>query len=65
VKITLNGEAKETSAKTIAELVKSLGYDGDYFAVARNLTCVPRAQYANTSINDNDEIEILMPMQGG
>ena len=65
MKIILNGEEKDVPVLTIAELVQWLGYHGDYFAVARNLTAVPRREYAQTLIADNDEIEILIPMQGG
>jgi len=65
MKVTINGEEKNISAATIAEVVTMLGYEGDYFAVAKNLTCVPRGQYAETQVSENDEIEILIPMQGG
>jgi sulfur carrier protein len=65
MKIIVNGAEQKTDAQTIAELIQKLGYEGDYFAVARNLHAVPRALYAETPVNENDEIEILMPMQGG
>lgn len=65
MKIIINGEEKQMDAKTIAELIAALGYEGDYFAVARNMACVSRGEYANTPIAENDKIEILMPMQGG
>jgi sulfur carrier protein len=65
MKIMVNGKEQQTEAKTIAELIAQLGYEGDYFAVAQNLRVVQRARYAEMPINENDEIEILMPMQGG
>lgn len=65
MKITINGKPQNTHAKNIAELVQSLGYEGDYFAVAQNMTAVPRSRYAQTPVNENDDFEILMPMQGG
>ncbi len=65
MKIILNGREQHTQAKTIAELVQSLGYEGDYFAVARNLVCIQRAHYGEMLLQDNDDIEILTPMQGG
>jgi len=65
ITITVNGEMKEMNATTIAEVIKTLGYEGDYFAVAKNLVCIPRTKYAETPIAAQDEIEILMPMQGG
>jgi sulfur carrier protein len=65
MKILVNGKEQQTNAKTIAELILQLGYEGDYFAVAQNLKFIQRARYAETPVNENDEIEILMPMQGG
>ena len=63
--IIINGKPEQTDAGNIAELVLSLGYEGDYFAVAKNLSAIPRSRYRETAVNENDEIEILTPMQGG
>ncbi|HCM84191.1 MAG TPA: sulfur carrier protein ThiS [Alphaproteobacteria bacterium] len=65
MKIIVNGKEMQTNARTLAELVQSLGYAGDYFAVAQNMTAVPRLHYAETPLHENDDIEILTPMQGG
>ena len=62
----INGNEQTMSdVATLVDVIKALGYEGDFFAVALNRTCVLRNQYATTSIKDNDEIEILSPMQGG
>ena len=64
--LRINGkERKIEKAVTVADLIKTLGYEGDFFAVALNRTCISRTKYASTPINENDEIEILSPMQGG
>lgn len=65
MKIIVNGKPQQTDAKTIADLIMSLGYKGDYFAVAKNMAMVQRSKYGETPVNENDEIEILTPMQGG
>lgn len=65
MKLIVNNQASEIDARTVADVVKVLGYEGDYFAVALNMTCVLRAAYATTPVKDGDEVEILMPMQGG
>jgi sulfur carrier protein len=65
MRLLINGETKDVNATTVAEVVKALGYEGDFFAVALNRACVPRSAYAATKVKDNDEIEILSPMQGG
>ena len=63
--LTINGKQQKLDAKNLADVIKALGYEGDFFAVALNRTCVLRSQYAATAVNENDEIEILSPMQGG
>lgn len=65
MKITVNGKDMQTTARTVAELVQSLGYEGDYFAVAQNMTSLPRSRFTETPLHENDDIEILTPMQGG
>jgi len=35
------------------------------FAVAVNLTFVPKTQYALQVLNENDKIEIISPVTGG
>jgi thiamine biosynthesis protein ThiS len=51
--LRINGSEQTVSATTVADVIKVLGYEGDFFAVALNRVCVPRAQYGAT------------PMQGG
>ena len=42
--VTVNGEARETAAATIAALVDELGLDRRKVAVERNLEIAPRSQ---------------------
>ena len=35
------------------------------YAVAVNLTFVPKAQYTNHVLQENDQIEIIAPVTGG
>jgi sulfur carrier protein len=66
MRLIINGEIKDMhKTANLAELVAALGYEGEFFAVALNRACVPRGQYTTTTVNENDEIEILSPMQGG
>lgn len=51
--------------RTVTDVLKTIGTEGSFFAVALNMECVPRAKYETTIVNENDAIEILMPMQGG
>ena len=64
--ITINGEKKEISANiTFAELLLGLGIDSRKIAVERNMNLVPRTKYADTTIHDGDEIEIINFVGGG
>jgi sulfur carrier protein len=65
IRIVVNGEAAETGAGTLAELVAELGYDGGQVATARNGDFVPRAARPETKLAAEDTIEIVAPRQGG
>ena len=64
-KIVVNGEATETGAATVAELVAELGYNGAQVATALNGDFVPRSARAQTKLSAGDNIEIVAPRQGG
>jgi sulfur carrier protein len=64
--ITLNGELKQVgSARTIAELIESLGYQGKRIAVEQNGDIVPKSQHATAPLNEQDQIEIVVAVGGG
>ncbi|RJL18091.1 sulfur carrier protein ThiS [Paracoccus siganidrum] len=62
--ITLNGEARQTEAATLADLLAEQGLNGK-LATARNGDFVPAGLRAATPIHDGDRIEVVAPMQGG
>ena len=64
-KIVVNGEATETGAATVAELVAELGYNEGQVATALNGDFVPRSARAQTKLSAGDNIEIVAPRQGG
>lgn len=63
--LTVNGERAEVSATDVSTLLRELGYEGQFFAVALNQEVVRRARWAETGLADGDEVEILTPRQGG
>ncbi len=65
MKLQLNGEAVESSARTLRDLLVAEGYETSVVATAVNGTFVPRAARAGCRLNDGDAIEIVAPMQGG
>ena len=63
--IALNGEATETEARTLAELVAGCGYAETQVATALNGDFVARAARAATLLREGDKVEIVAPRQGG
>ncbi len=65
IRIAVNGEATDTGAVTLAQLVAALGYNESEVATARNGDFVPRGARADTKLAADDSIEIVAPRQGG
>lgn len=63
--IKLNGQQSSTRSCTIEELLHETDAPEKGIAVARNGAVVPRIEYSNTPIEENDEIEIIRAVQGG
>jgi thiamine biosynthesis protein ThiS len=65
VKLTINGEATDSDAATLAALVESLGMKSDRVAIELNREIVPRGQWAETPLQDGDRLEIVHFVGGG
>ncbi|MBY3271341.1 MULTISPECIES: sulfur carrier protein ThiS [Rhizobium] len=65
MKLIVNGEALDVAAETLSELLVLMEYEGDWLATAVNGELVHSEDRFDRSLNDNDRIEILSPMQGG
>ena len=64
--ILLNGAVHQLqSPGSIADLIEHLGYAGKRIAVERNGDIVPRSRYADTSLAEGDQIEIVVAVGGG
>ena len=65
MRITLNGEPRETAADaTVADLLAELEA-GDQVAVEVNEALVPRAQHATHALAENDQVEVVRLVGGG
>jgi sulfur carrier protein len=65
LRIIVNGEATETQARTLADLIAGLGFAEAAVATARNGEFVPRGARPATALAPGDKIEIVAPRQGG
>lgn len=63
--LVINGEARDVSAQSLAELLGELGYGGQKVATAVNGEFVPERTRAALRLAPGDEVEIVAPRQGG
>jgi len=65
MKIEVNGEVIEVSARTLAEVLDELGYRDAKVATALNETFVAETARATLELSDGDRLEVVAPRQGG
>jgi len=65
MRVTVNGEPREIASQSVDALLSELEYEGTHFAIAVNYDVVPKSRWAQTPLNNGDEIEIITPRQGG
>ncbi len=65
MKITLNGEARDCSARSLDDLIRELKLDGKPIAVEKNRDVVPKSKYRETALHEGDVLEIVHLVGGG
>ncbi len=66
MQINVNGENKEYSTETsVSKLLESLDIDNRYVAVELNHKIVPRRQFNEMILRENDSLEIVTFVGGG
>ena len=65
MQVIVNGEQREVAASRVDALLSELEYEGTHFAIALNYDVLPKSRWAETPIENGDEIEIITPRQGG
>lgn len=65
MRVTINGEIRETAAATLAALVAEAEFEPAVVATALNGEFVPRAARADTALREGDAVEVISPRQGG
>ncbi|WP_137136855.1 sulfur carrier protein ThiS [Rhizobium sp. FKY42] len=63
--VIVNGENVSVRAKTLADLLQEMEYEGEWLATAVNEELVHREERGTLKLKPNDRIEILSPRQGG
>jgi sulfur carrier protein len=65
MRVIVNGEAREIASARVDALLGELEYEGTHFAIALNFDVLPKSRWAETTLRNGDEIEIITPRQGG
>lgn len=63
--VKINGLEFDTAGKTLAEYLLTTDYDSKRIAVERNGEIVPKAQYDETILQDDDVLEVVSFVGGG
>lgn len=65
MQLTVNGEKKESQAKTIQALLDELGIESKVMAAAVNMNVIKKEQWENYELEQNDKVEFLQFVGGG
>ena len=63
--IILNGSEIHLKSNSLKELIDSLNLSEARFAIEINREIVPKSQIDNYTLNDKDEVEIVIAVGGG
>ena len=65
MQVIINGEPKQTSSKTIQELLLELDIEDKVMAAAVNMDVVKKDVWGSFQLNENDRVEFLQFVGGG
>lgn len=65
MRIQVNGDWREISARQLEGALEDLGYGGSVVSTAVNGEFVAAPARAHTPLAEGDRLEVLAPMQGG
>ncbi len=66
IRVSINGETQEfDNALNVAAMLEHCGFEAKKVAVAINTDFVPRSQYQERQLANNDQIDVLAAVQGG
>lgn len=65
MRILVNGEQVEVDTTNLSEILDQLGYRPEDVVVARNLEFIPRVQWDDCIVREQDSLDILAAVFGG
>jgi sulfur carrier protein len=65
ITLTLNGEERQTSSSTIAELLTEIDAPIRGIAIEKNSEIIPKSSHAESMLKEGDVVEIISFIGGG
>lgn len=65
MQLTINGKSQRVDARTVRELLVSMGLNKQAVAVEINRQVVPKRLHEQTPLNEGDTIELVTLVGGG
>lgn len=65
MQLIINGETKESRARTIQELIDELSIESKVMAAAVNMNVVKKELWGSHTLCENDKVEFLQFVGGG
>jgi len=66
ITLSINGDLRQFEGPlTVAGLITALEFTGKRIAIERNGEIVPRSLHAETTLNDGDQLEVVVAVGGG
>ena len=67
IQVSINNSKQQLEqGATVMQAIAALGFENEtMLGVAVNQTFVPKDQWPDTKLNDNDQVDILRPISGG
>ena len=65
MKINVNGKPQELKSGNLSDALVELGYGDAKIATAVNAAFIPAALRGTYALTEDDQLEVLAPMQGG
>ena len=63
--VKINGEDKEIAGRNLLEYLKEAGFETERVVVEKNLEIIPKDQFGQVVIQDEDMIEVVRCVGGG
>ena len=63
--VKISGKEVDAAGKNLVDVLKELGYEGKHFVVEYNEEIIPKENYAEITLKDNDVVEVVSFMGGG